>query len=249
MTEAFRYLHKQRIDFTRRANNGDCLANPAVPWAQGVEIERALKQVTHCTHTNARILLLAKTCCRGNSRSPIGNAQTPTEARQKVLQRLIKDWCSHRACGRAQINWQLFFRREPEVYPHTVLWLALISFTPAEKWSLTVTVKPKWAVYPLFQGFQVVATGSELGIQAKFKVILPFKPKTNDSRSHYNLLRCSCLENVYNMPSVLEKVNSKKKYLSNTWTCFWQVRWVRCCAKGSGSSSWISIRAINQLPG
>uniref|UniRef100_A0A8D3BXM7 Glutamate receptor n=1 Tax=Scophthalmus maximus TaxID=52904 RepID=A0A8D3BXM7_SCOMX len=45
MTEAFRYLHKQRIDFTRRANNGDCLANPAVPWAQGVEIERALKQV------------------------------------------------------------------------------------------------------------------------------------------------------------------------------------------------------------
>lgn len=47
MTEAFRYLHKQRIDFTRRANTGDCLANPAVPWAQGVEIERALKQVTH----------------------------------------------------------------------------------------------------------------------------------------------------------------------------------------------------------
>lgn len=46
MTEAFRYLHKQRIDFTRRANTGDCLANPAVPWAQGVEIERALKQVT-----------------------------------------------------------------------------------------------------------------------------------------------------------------------------------------------------------
>lgn len=48
MTEAFRYLHKQRIDFSRRANNGDCLANPAVPWAQGVEIERALKQVTRC---------------------------------------------------------------------------------------------------------------------------------------------------------------------------------------------------------
>lgn len=50
MTEAFRYLHKQRIDISRRANNGDCLANPAVPWAQGVEIERALKQVTPC-HT------------------------------------------------------------------------------------------------------------------------------------------------------------------------------------------------------
>lgn len=46
MTEAFRFLHKQRIDMSRRGNNGDCLANPAVPWAQGVEIERALKQVT-----------------------------------------------------------------------------------------------------------------------------------------------------------------------------------------------------------
>uniref|UniRef100_A0A674BQ88 Glutamate receptor n=1 Tax=Salmo trutta TaxID=8032 RepID=A0A674BQ88_SALTR len=45
MTEAFRYLHKQRIDIARKGNNGDCLANPAVPWAQGVEIERALKQV------------------------------------------------------------------------------------------------------------------------------------------------------------------------------------------------------------
>ncbi|KAF0037941.1 hypothetical protein F2P81_010815 [Scophthalmus maximus] len=46
MTEAFRFLHKQRIDMSRRGNNGDCLANPAVPWAQGVEIERALKQIT-----------------------------------------------------------------------------------------------------------------------------------------------------------------------------------------------------------
>uniref|UniRef100_A0A4W6CW45 Glutamate receptor n=1 Tax=Lates calcarifer TaxID=8187 RepID=A0A4W6CW45_LATCA len=45
MTEAFRFLYKQRIDMSRRGNNGDCLANPAVPWAQGVEIERALKQV------------------------------------------------------------------------------------------------------------------------------------------------------------------------------------------------------------
>ncbi|KTF83359.1 hypothetical protein cypCar_00017059 [Cyprinus carpio] len=45
MTEAFRLLHKQRIDISRRGNNGDCLANPAVPWAQGLEIERALKQV------------------------------------------------------------------------------------------------------------------------------------------------------------------------------------------------------------
>uniref|UniRef100_A0AAZ3PS07 Glutamate receptor n=1 Tax=Oncorhynchus tshawytscha TaxID=74940 RepID=A0AAZ3PS07_ONCTS len=45
MTEAFRTLTKQRIDFSRRGNNGDCLANPAVPWSQGMEIERALKQV------------------------------------------------------------------------------------------------------------------------------------------------------------------------------------------------------------
>uniref|UniRef100_A0A672IIU8 Glutamate receptor n=1 Tax=Salarias fasciatus TaxID=181472 RepID=A0A672IIU8_SALFA len=45
MTDAFRFLHKQRIDMSRRGNSGDCLANPAVPWAQGVEIERALKQV------------------------------------------------------------------------------------------------------------------------------------------------------------------------------------------------------------
>jgi len=72
MTEAFRYLHKQRIDFTRRANTGDCLANPAVPWAQGVEIERALKQVTR--YTCAHVLLLVKPCCRGNGRSPSANA-------------------------------------------------------------------------------------------------------------------------------------------------------------------------------
>uniref|UniRef100_A0A3B3ZQA7 Glutamate receptor n=1 Tax=Periophthalmus magnuspinnatus TaxID=409849 RepID=A0A3B3ZQA7_9GOBI len=45
MTEAFRFLYKQRIDMNRRGNTGDCLANPAVPWAQGVEIERALKRV------------------------------------------------------------------------------------------------------------------------------------------------------------------------------------------------------------
>ncbi|XP_043918383.1 glutamate receptor 2 isoform X2 [Protopterus annectens] len=45
MMEAFRFLRKQRIEFTRKANAGDCLANPAVPWGQGVEIERALKQV------------------------------------------------------------------------------------------------------------------------------------------------------------------------------------------------------------
>lgn len=49
MTEAFRNLRKQRIEISRRGNAGDCLANPAVPWGQGVEIERALKQVSHST--------------------------------------------------------------------------------------------------------------------------------------------------------------------------------------------------------
>uniref|UniRef100_A0A8I3NTM0 Glutamate receptor n=2 Tax=Canis lupus familiaris TaxID=9615 RepID=A0A8I3NTM0_CANLF len=38
MTEAFRNLRKQRIEISRRGNAGDCLANPAVPWGQGVEI-------------------------------------------------------------------------------------------------------------------------------------------------------------------------------------------------------------------
>ncbi|XP_015285269.1 PREDICTED: glutamate receptor 2 isoform X1 [Gekko japonicus] len=45
MTEAFRNLREQRIEISRRGNAGDCLANPAVPWSHGVEIERALKQV------------------------------------------------------------------------------------------------------------------------------------------------------------------------------------------------------------
>nr|BAC19820.1 AMPA GluR2 [Taeniopygia guttata] len=45
MTEAFRNLRKQRIEISIRGNAGDCLANPAVPWGHGVEIERALKQV------------------------------------------------------------------------------------------------------------------------------------------------------------------------------------------------------------
>ncbi|XP_063776549.1 glutamate receptor 2 isoform X1 [Pseudophryne corroboree] len=45
MTEAFRNLRKQRVELSRRGNAGDCLANPAVPWGHGVEIERALKQV------------------------------------------------------------------------------------------------------------------------------------------------------------------------------------------------------------
>ncbi|XP_023690024.1 glutamate receptor 3-like isoform X2 [Paramormyrops kingsleyae] len=45
ITEAFRYLRRQRIDVSRRGNPGNCLANPAVPWSQGTDIERALKMV------------------------------------------------------------------------------------------------------------------------------------------------------------------------------------------------------------
>lgn len=33
------------MDVSRRGSAGDCLANPAVPWSQGIDIERALKMV------------------------------------------------------------------------------------------------------------------------------------------------------------------------------------------------------------
>uniref|UniRef100_F1MK58 Glutamate receptor n=1 Tax=Bos taurus TaxID=9913 RepID=F1MK58_BOVIN len=56
MTEAFRNLRKQRIEISRRGNAGDCLANPAVPWGQGVEIERALKQgILFPTYTKVQV--------------------------------------------------------------------------------------------------------------------------------------------------------------------------------------------------
>ncbi|XP_066515692.1 glutamate receptor 3a isoform X4 [Hoplias malabaricus] len=45
ISEAFRYLRRQRVDISRRGSAGDCLANPAVPWSQGIDIERALKMV------------------------------------------------------------------------------------------------------------------------------------------------------------------------------------------------------------
>ena len=80
MTEAFRNLRKQRIEISRRGNAGDCLANPAVPWGQGVEIERALKQVSHSKwlRCNLRVATIFFSCwishsylipsvlCRGN---------------------------------------------------------------------------------------------------------------------------------------------------------------------------------------
>uniref|UniRef100_A0A672LTI5 Glutamate receptor n=1 Tax=Sinocyclocheilus grahami TaxID=75366 RepID=A0A672LTI5_SINGR len=45
MAEAFRNLRRQKIDISRRGNAGDCLANPAAPWNQGIDMERNLKQV------------------------------------------------------------------------------------------------------------------------------------------------------------------------------------------------------------
>lgn len=45
MAEAFRNLRRQKVDISRRGNAGDCLANPAAPWNQGIDMERMLKQV------------------------------------------------------------------------------------------------------------------------------------------------------------------------------------------------------------
>ncbi|KAF7648365.1 hypothetical protein LDENG_00157990, partial [Lucifuga dentata] len=44
MAEAFRNLRRQKVDISRRGNAGDCLANPAAPWNQGIDMERTLKQ-------------------------------------------------------------------------------------------------------------------------------------------------------------------------------------------------------------
>lgn len=44
MAEAFRNLRRQKVDLSRRGNAGDCLANPAAPWNQGIDMERTLKQ-------------------------------------------------------------------------------------------------------------------------------------------------------------------------------------------------------------
>ncbi|XP_076835860.1 glutamate receptor 4b isoform X1 [Brachyhypopomus gauderio] len=45
MADAFRSLRRQKVDISRRGNAGDCLANPAAPWSQGIDMERTLKQV------------------------------------------------------------------------------------------------------------------------------------------------------------------------------------------------------------
>lgn len=54
MAETFRNLRRQKIDISRRGNAGDCLANPAAPWGQGIDMERTLKQVTHVLFVHSR---------------------------------------------------------------------------------------------------------------------------------------------------------------------------------------------------
>lgn len=46
MAAAFHNLRQQRIDISRRGNAGECLANPPAPWGQGIDIQRALQQVS-----------------------------------------------------------------------------------------------------------------------------------------------------------------------------------------------------------
>lgn len=46
MSTAFQNLRRQRIDISRRGNAGECLANPPAPWGQGIDIQRALQQVS-----------------------------------------------------------------------------------------------------------------------------------------------------------------------------------------------------------
>lgn len=54
MAEAFRNLRRQKVDISRRGNAGDCLANPAAPWNQGIDMERTLKQVREKQQINIK---------------------------------------------------------------------------------------------------------------------------------------------------------------------------------------------------
>uniref|UniRef100_A0A8C4N456 Glutamate receptor n=1 Tax=Eptatretus burgeri TaxID=7764 RepID=A0A8C4N456_EPTBU len=49
LADAFRRLRLSNTDIMRRGVVPDCLENPAVPWNQGLEIERALKQLQGLT--------------------------------------------------------------------------------------------------------------------------------------------------------------------------------------------------------
>ncbi len=55
MSTAFQNLRRQRIDISRRGNAGECLANPPAPWGQGIDIQRALQQVSHAGSAHRHI--------------------------------------------------------------------------------------------------------------------------------------------------------------------------------------------------
>ncbi|RXN27008.1 glutamate receptor 4 isoform X1 [Labeo rohita] len=56
MAEAFRNLRRQKVDISRRGNAGDCLANPAAPWNQGIDMERTLKQIGYWNDADKLVL-------------------------------------------------------------------------------------------------------------------------------------------------------------------------------------------------
>lgn len=62
MAEAFRNLRRQKVDISRRGNAGDCLANPAAPWNQGIDMERTLKQVTCTDEQTQALYAMGKKC-------------------------------------------------------------------------------------------------------------------------------------------------------------------------------------------
>lgn len=64
MAEAFRNLRRQKVDISRRGNAGDCLANPAAPWNQGIDMERTLKQVRENRSVDRDTAESTRACCQ-----------------------------------------------------------------------------------------------------------------------------------------------------------------------------------------
>ncbi|KAI1902694.1 hypothetical protein AGOR_G00018650 [Albula goreensis] len=67
LAEAFRYLRRQRVDVSRRGSAGDCLANPAVPWSQGIDIERALKMIGYWNEYEKFVYIMDQQVTNGSS--------------------------------------------------------------------------------------------------------------------------------------------------------------------------------------
>ncbi|XP_004382585.1 glutamate receptor 4 [Trichechus manatus latirostris] len=72
MAETFRNLRRQKIDISRRGNAGDCLANPAAPWGQGIDMERTLKQVGYWNDMD-KLVLIQDVPTLGNDTAAIEN--------------------------------------------------------------------------------------------------------------------------------------------------------------------------------